>query len=611
MPHQEFWTIYTDAMNKEREQQTSWDLSPLFLGDSDPSMEQWEEEAQQQSLFFVSRWKNTTVYLSEASVLQKALKDYEQWLSLYEGYGKLSYYWGLRSSQDATSSEVKAKETQVQQKAAALRNEMQFFFISLAKVSESTQQTFLNAPELKPYRSILRQLFAEGKYLLSEQEERILNLKAIPSYGKWVSMVSDFFAKEEREVKGQEGKKTFESIMSLLQSKEKEVRASAAEVSYEIMEKHADIAEVELNAVLLNKKIDDDLRNIPRPDLSRHLGDDMESHVVDTLIETVSSRFDISKRFYKLKARLLGEEKIAYHDKSAEYGDLPPISSFKDASNIVELSLGELDPEFGEIFRRFLLKGQIDVFPQKGKRGGAFCASGLISHPTYILMNYTGTIRDVETLAHEVGHGIHNELMRKSGNALSFGSSLAVAEVASTFFESFALDHIEKNLQEKQRLALLMTQLHGDISTIFRQVACYKLETDLHKTFREKGHISKEEIGELFVKHMSSYLGESVFFPPRAEYGWTYWRHIRAFFYVYSYASGLLIAKALRGRVRRNPKDIEQVKSVLSVGLSASPREMFADIGIDIAKKEFWDEGIAEIERMLKEAESLAETIGR
>lgn len=560
---------------------------------------------------FVSCWKTNTEYLSDSTVLRKALDEYEQWIAKYEGYGKESYYWSLRSSQDATSPIIKAKETLIQQKAIALQNDTQFFLLSLAKIPEETQRVFLTAPNLSPYRNMLKQLFREGRYLLSEAEERILNLKTLPAHIKWVGMVSDLFATEEVEVQGQKEKKTFEETLALLQSKSKETREAAAEASYRAMDKHGDTATAELNAVLLNKKIDDEIRGMPRPDLARHIADDMESKTVDALVKAVSSRADISSRYYKLKARLLGEKTIVYHDKSAQHGDLPSLPLFEEAVGIVGNTLKTLDPECTSIFYGFLRNGQIDVFPYTGKSGGAFCASGLVSNPTYILLNYTGTMYDAEVLAHEVGHGIHNELMRKNRDALSFGTSLAVAEVASTFFEDFTLEEIGKNLKEEQRLALLMAKLNRDMSGVFRQIACYRFEWDLHHTFREKGHLSKEDIGELFVRNMSSYLGESVFFPPRAELGWTYWSHIRRFFYVYSYASGALIAKALQKKVRENPGEMENFKKILSLGTSLSPKDMFASVGIDISDTSFWLGGLSEIERLVQEAESLAEKMGR
>jgi oligoendopeptidase F len=251
---------------------------------------------------------------------------------------------------------------------------------------------------------------------------------------------------------------------------------------------------------------------------------------------------------------------------------------------------GKLDPQFKSIFDSFVTNGQIDVYPRVGKRGGAFCAIERPTQPTYIMLNHKDNLRDVLTLAHEAGHGINNELMKSQKYALNFGSPLCTAEVASTFMEDFVLQSLPKNK------GLLMKKLDDDISTIFRQVSAYRFEQELHVTFRKKGYLAKEEIGEIFRKHMASYMGPAVRQNPGSENWWVYWSHFRSFFYVYSYASGLLISKALQNKVKQDPKFIVQVKKFLSAGASDSPKNIFKNLGVDITDKNFWLSGLSEIE---------------
>lgn len=201
--------------------------------------------------------------------------------------------------------------------------------------------------------------------------------------------------------------------------------------------------------------------------------------------------------------------------------------------------------------------------------------------------------------------------MRERRNALSFDSPLAVAEVASTFMEDFVLDSLTREADDELRLALMVAKLDDDVATIFRQIACYRFELALHEAYRAKGYLPKEEIGALFLKEMTAYLGPTVRLSEGSENWWVYWSHIRSFFYVYSYASGLIISKSLQQAVRADPRKIATVIEILSAGSSAPPKETFAKAGIEIADPAFWSQGLAEVERLLDEAESLAQKLGK
>jgi oligoendopeptidase F len=212
----------------------------------------------------------------------------------------------------------------------------------------------------------------------------------------------------------------------------------------------------------------------------------------------------------------------------------------------------------------------------------------------------------VLTLAHELGHGINNELIRKCQHALYFGTPISTAEVASTFMEDFVLQEILKEADEELRLALMVKKLNDDVSTIFRQAACYRFEQELHSEFRGKGYLSVEEIGSLFRRNMAAYMGDAVEQSRGSENWWIYWGHIRSFFYVYSYAGGLLISKSLQSYVKKDPRFIDNVKVFLSAGLSDSPRNIFSRLGIDIADAGFWARGLDEVEELLIETTALA-----
>jgi len=592
----------------------AWKLAPLFSGDDDPRIEENRKAVEQKSYAFINKWKKRRDYLEDPAALRRALDEYEAWNRYYGSDGNEGYYFMLRSQQDMNSPVLKAKLNKAENFSRRIQNDIQFFHLRISKIPKSRQKRFLEYRGLKAYAHFLERLFAESRYLLSEPEERVLNLKTPTSYSHWVRMTAGFLAKEEREVLAEEGRKevrNFSEILSLMNSRDRRTRDSAGKAFNDIMRSHVEVAEAEMNAILANKKTDDELRGMERPDLGRHISDDMESEIVDTLLKTVSDRFSISSRYYALKARLMGVKKLKYHERNVEYGETSGHYSFGKTAVLIGKVMRNLDSDFAAILSGFLDNGQIDVSPRKGKASGAFCAHHLLSQPTYILLNHTGTLNDVLTFAHELGHGINNELMRKKQNALNFDAPLSTAEVASTFMEDFVLRELLGKADEDARLALMMNKLNDDVSTIFRQVACYRFEQDLHKTFREKGHLAKEDIGSLFRRHMEDYMGPSVEQSPGSENWWVYWGHIRHFFYVYSYASGLLISKSLQKSVKEDPSFIAKVKEFLSAGLSASPRNIFGGLGIDIADRGFWDRGLDEVERLLQETIALARKLGK
>jgi oligoendopeptidase F len=513
--------------------------------------------------------------------------------------------------QDLSNNNIRAINTKLEEFITKIQNDIQFFELNLAKIPKEKQKELLSGranghSRLRKYHHFLSRIFANAQYMLSDKEERIMNLKSSPSHGNWVEMVDRFLSQEERTILDEEEKQipaTFDIVMNYMMSTKKNVRDTAAQAFNDMLAKHSDVAEVELNTVVTNKKINDTIRGMPRPDLGRHISDDIESEVVDTLLETVSKRYDIAHRFYKIKARLLGQTKLAYHERNVPVGSIEKEYSFEDSVAVVDRVFRSLDPQFSDLFQQLVQHGRLDVFPEKGKASSAFCARYLVSHPTYILLNHTNKLRDVLTIAHEVGHGINNELIKAKQHSLNFGVPLATAEVASTFMEDFVLYFLEKEADDKLRFSLQVMKLDQDISAIIRQVAGYRFEQELHQQVREVGYLSKQQIGELFQKHMKAYMGPAVESSPGSENWWIYWSHFRRFFYIYSYASGQLISKYLQRMVREDKKSIGKVKEFLSAGLSDSPRNIFNKLGIEISSPEFWNQGLDEVEKELKSLE--------
>jgi oligoendopeptidase F len=588
---------------------STWNYSLLFENDNDPKMQEKRILIESKTKAFVEKWKNDDSYLKEPMKLVDALKDYEDWMAKCVFGGDELYYWYLKTHEDENNTVYKARYSQVEEFGKNLLNQVQFFTLKIAKIPFEEQKNFLEFDGLKKYKHLLEKSFESAKHVLSEGEEKIMLLKSTVAHENWEKLTQSFLSKEEREGLNEDGKletMTFSQFISLCESAKKDVRDDASEKANEILEKISDIAEQEINSILANKKVDDEIRNYARPDAERHMSDDIETYVVDAAVKTISSRFSLANRFYALKAKLMGQEKMTYFERNVPYGNVTKEYEFETATDLVYKVFADLDPRFAEIFKVFVTEGHMDIFPRKGKGSGAWCQYILPSQPTYILLNHNNKLNDVLTLAHESGHGINGELMKDKQDALNYGTPMSTAEVASTFMEDFVLQEILKTVEGEEKLAILLQKLGDDMGTIFRQISFYNFETELHAEFREKGYLSKEEIGKIFIKNISAYLGDSVTFPKGSENWWIYVIHFRSFFYVYSYATGILISKSMQNSVKQDPKFVEKVKEFLSAGLSDSPKNIFAKMGIDITDNNFWERGLDEVEKLLDETEKLA-----
>jgi oligoendopeptidase F len=601
------------GMTKLDTSKTNWDLSPLLATDDDPKIKEYRNAITKASKAFASKWRDRTDYLEDPKLLKETLDEYEAW-GRENGNGIEYYYFHLRASLDSVSPEIKAGEGQAREFLIDIENQIQFFSLNIAKIPAEKQSVILGYPDLQTYKHWLEQVFANAKYTLCEAEEKIINLKSTSAHSLWVQMTSEFISKSERQTLGTDGKKrkvTFEELSSLISDADKPVRDAAAGQLNDILAANLDTAVAEMNAILVNHKVDSDLRGYDRPDRSRLISDDVDAEVVDALLVAVAGMNQVAHRFYGLKAKLLGLPHLDYHERNVPYGNADMEYSFEDGCKLVQEVLSSVDSECDEIFTDFLNTGKIDVYPVKGKRGGAFCAGQQINHPTFIMLNHTNKLRDVSTIAHEVGHGIHNELSRKHQNGLTMDYPMATAEVASTFFEGLVMERLYDEADEETELALRVSKLGDSVSTIFRQSSFYRFEKEMHLAHIDKGYLSAEDIGSIFQKHMADYMGPVVRQSTGSQNWWVYVPHFRYFFYVYSYASGDLISAALRNRVQQDNTFIDKVKGFMAAGSSKSPKSIFADMGIDITDKSFWQEGLQQIKDDLESTEKLAKKLGK
>ncbi|USN56217.1 MAG: hypothetical protein H6766_03975 [Candidatus Peribacteria bacterium] len=493
---------------------TTRDLSSLYAGGDDPQIAIDNQTFIERIDAFVAQRDQESVDFSDPPIVQQSLDDYEALMADYPYGTREMCYRYLRDTTEGTD-EIKARLGQAEHLSREQMIRLQFFELNLGKIDPSHHQKLLSAPILQPYRHFLERIRASAQHDLSRETEKAVALLAKSSYGNWSDLVEDALKQETRTmtVDGKESERSFEELMTLTKHANKATRDQAATHIHEIVAKIEYMATRELNSILEYKLATDTLRSYDRPDASRIVSEDVDPAAVDALLQAVSDSNDIARDFYALKARLLGFEKLAYHERNlvVSLTDTPePTYSYEQAVALVRRVFSRMDDDFVQILDRMSTQGLIDVYPRSGKRGGAFNA-GMGQHVINVVMlNYTDTLNDVTTLAHEMGHACHTQLSYQHQNALNTDYGMLTAEVSSQFMEDYVYDELIQELDDRQRLELLMTQLNDSVSSIHRQIACYQYEQAIHQEYRQTGFVSSERLGELFTQYMSGYMGDAV-----------------------------------------------------------------------------------------------------
>lgn len=589
---------------KTAKYKTAWDLTLFYKSLNDPQIEKDVVEAEKAYELFAKKYSKKQDYLKGGNPLLKILNDWEK---LQETKFDLVFrYLHFIVDLDASNSKAQALNNVITARATAASNKVIFFELSLSKISKNMQKLIMADKRLSKYYYYLSLIFKTAQYNLSEKEEKILSLKSQPAHRMWVDAQGKFISSQNITFKGRE--------MSLAEAIDLRItlgtkdRHALHKILIDRCKEISFYSEAELSAIVTNKKTSDDLRGFKSPEEATILSYQNEKKSVDNLVATTTKYFSVSHRFYKLKAKLMGVKQMSVADISASVGKSLKKTNLDEAVTLIRESFTKADPEFREMFDRMLEKGQIDIYPKKGKKGGAYC-SWSHNGPTVVLMNYVDSPRSVETLAHEMGHAIHGELS-KGQPILYEDCTTSVAEVASTFFENILFDHVFPSLPEKEKFFALFSHVQDDISTVFRQIAFFNFEKEMHATVSLKGAMSADELAKTYAKHLKSYLGPAVGFQPNDGYGYVYVPHFRSFFYVYSYAYGQLISKAMYGNFKKDPSFMTNVRKFLSAGSSMSPEDIFKSIGIDTSKPAFFEDGLKSIEQDIIELEKLAKKAG-
>ncbi|MEA3467986.1 MAG: M3 family oligoendopeptidase [Thermodesulfobacteriota bacterium] len=488
--------------------------------------------------------------------------------------------------------------------ASQVNRDLVFFDLEWAKMDQESADRLLATDDIAPYRHYLSNLRKYAKHLLSQSEETLLVELSPVGRDSWLTL----FEKLLGHLEFGENKRSEEEVLSDLYDSNREVRKTAALELTEGLQGQLHILSHIFNTILAEKMIDDRLRSYPSWISARNLSNELETQTVDALVNSCTDRYDIVQRYYKLKKELLGLTELHDYDRYAPLPTLPDqLVSWQECRDMVLDGFRAFSPDMADIATLFFEQNWIHAPLLDGKRGGAFAHPAVPDANPFVLVNYTGNLRDVSTVAHELGHGIHQYLAKDKGYFNS-DTPLVLAETASVFAELLIFHKQLETLDNAaEKRAFICQKLESIFATVFRQISMNRFEDMVHSSRRDKGELSTDELSALWMKSQQAMFGDTVTLGDHYRIWWSYIPHfLHTPGYVYSYAFGELLVLALYRIYQNEGTDfIPQYINLLSEGGSKSPYELLAPFNIDLNDPSFWQGGLLVIENMLKDVENV------
>lgn len=583
-----------------------WDLEPLVDGGGAQGVRDLLEAAQQRADKLAAEYEGTIADRSpaEISTVVAALAE------LSDEIGRAGSYAMLAFSADTEDPANGALVADIQERAARLESSLLFFELEWAALSDEQAEAVLADEGLAQARHHLRSVRRYRDHLLSPAEEKLLAETGPTGSAAWARLHGEILSRVRVPVPGAPDAEPEPLTVSLnrLSSNDREERKAVAEAVTESLQPDLRTRAFITNTLLQDKAIGDRLRQYPHWLASRNLSNEASDASVEALITAVKERYEIGRRWYRLKAKLLGLDVLKDYDRVAVVTQDDARLPWDQGRDLVLDAYKAFSPELGKVGEAFFTDGYIDAAPRQGKRGGAFCAYTVPSRHPYILMSYTGSRRDVLTLAHELGHGVHASLARPRG-VFEQHTPLTVAETASVFGETLVFDRLlQQTTDAEDRLSLLAENIEGAIATVFRQVAMNDFERRIHTARREEGELSVERFNELWRASQDEFFGDSVEVTEGYDIWWSYVPHfINTPGYVYAYAFGQLLALSIYKRYRDTGAEfVPDYLKLLSAGGSKSPEDLGAIVGVDLTDPGFWHAGLDLVEELGQQAEEAA-----
>ena len=590
----------------------AWDLNPLLDGGGDDpggAVDAMLATAQERAESIAAEHAGKVDQL-DGPGLVKLMHELEE---IQELAGRAGSYAILNFSGNTADPARGALLQRMQEKATAIETALLFFELEWAALDDARAEELLAADGLDFARHHLRAARRYRPHLLSEPEERIFTERALTGRTAWARLFEEQASAITVELPDATEPVSLEVAMARLFSPERDVRRDTAERVTQALSTGLRTRAFAFNTLLADKMVEDRLRKFPTWLSSRNLANEASDESVQALIEAVRARYEVPRRWYRLKAQLLGVDKLADYDRLAPVSADEEHVNWGEARDLVLDSYGSFSGELGSLARRFFDERWIDAPVRPNKRGGAFCAYTVPSAHPYVMLNYTYKRRDVMTLAHELGHGVHAALGARQG-VFHMSTPLTLAETASVFGEQIVFGRLlELAETPDSRLALLTEAVDGAVATVFRQVAMNRFEHLVHTERREAGELAIERFSELWLQSQGELLGDAVELTDNYGSWWSYIPHfIGSPGYVYAYAYGQLLALAVYGRYEEEGEGfVPAYLELLGAGGSKPPEELGKIVGVDLADPGFWDLGLAIVDRQLEAAENAAREAGR
>ncbi|WP_425328967.1 M3 family oligoendopeptidase [Pseudovibrio sp. SCP19] len=582
-----------------------WDLSVFYSSIEDPAIDQDMERAKELAEQFEADCKGKLAEIAGRSgdEMAEIVRRYEE---LEDMMGRIGSYAGLSYAGDTTDPARQKFYGDVQEKLTTASLHMLFFSLEMNKIDETVLEEALKSEKLAYYRPWLEDLRKERPHERSEEIEQLFHEKHVTGAAAWNRLFDETISGSRYEIDGEE--LSIEQTLNLLQGADAELRKKAAGALSKTFAKNLSIFTLITNTLAKDKDTYDRWHNFEDIADSRHLSNRVEREVVDALVDSVRAAYPrLSHRYYAMKAKWLGVEKMHFWDRNAplpqaDTRDIP----WDEAKTTVLNAYSKFSPELSSIAEEFFDKNWIDGAARPGKSPGAFSHPTVPSAHPFVLINYQGKIRDVMTLAHELGHGVHQVLAAPNG-ALMAPTPLTLAETASVFGEMLTFkDLLAKAETPEKRQIMLAGKVEDMLNTVVRQIAFYTFERQVHE-LRKEGELTSEQISAIWMSVQEESLGEAIDLEGGYENYWTYIPHfIHSPFYVYAYAFGDCLVNSLYAVYEEAEEGFQQKYfDLLKAGGTKHHSELLAPFGLDATDPAFWQKGLAVIERFIDELEEM------
>ncbi len=583
-----------------------WDLSDLYADPKSPKVGADLEEARKRAKSLKDRYQGKIAGLGrDGEALAQALADYE---SLSDLIGRLGSYAGLLYAADTADPDRAKFYGDIQERITVISSDLLFFELELNKIEDADLAAALQVTPLAKYKPWIDDLRKEKPYQLDETLEKLFLEKAMTSRSAFDRLFNETMTGLRFEVPGEPAPLPLETTLNFLVNPDRSRREAGGRALAKVFKDNVRLFTLITNTLAKDKEISDRWRGFKDVADSRHLANRVEAPVVDALVASVRHAYPrLSHRYYKLKAKWLGLERLEYWDRNAPLPERPErVIPWADAEKLVLNAYAGFAPEMADIAGKFFRGGWIDAPVREGKSPGAFSHPTVPSAHPYILMNYQGKARDVMTLAHELGHGVHQVLAAPQGPLLA-STPLTLAETASVFGEMLTFKALLAEAKEpRERKAMIAGKVEDMINTVVRQIAFYTFERKVHEE-RRKGELTSEQLNAFWMEVQRESLGDAVRLDPDYDCFWTYIPHfIHSPFYVYAYAFGDCLVNSLYGLYQNaHPGFVDKYFTMLKAGGSKHHSELLKPFGLDASAPQFWSMGLKVVEQMIDELERM------